>query len=116
MNTRSAVQHAFGTVTGTTITVLSAANFIAVFPASYRWAIYRLAVTVGAAPGTLTIQDTVPTSLSQAFQLAANGSIVLDMPVNGDFWWQTANPGTGIQFTMSASTTVGFDVWWNGML
>jgi hypothetical protein len=111
LNSRSQLMHAFGNVTGTAIPVLTAANFLLQAPnPGQRCGIYRLITTVLAAT-TLTIQDTTPTALSQAIQLAANGSIVLDMPDNGDFWWQGAI-GQGIQFTLGTSTTCGFDVWW----
>jgi hypothetical protein len=106
LNTRLTLLHAFGTTTGTTIPVVAAT----VVPTGQRVGIYRMLVTLSAA-ATLTVQDTSGTTLSQAFQLPANGSIALDVSANGDAWWQ-AQPNLGLQFLLSASATCGFDVWW----
>lgn len=117
LNTRPTLLHSFGTVTGTTIGVINAfgssafAGQPAVPAANQKWGIYRMLVTLSAA-ATVTIQDTVPTSLSQAFQLPANGSIALDVSGNGDPWWQASANGLGGQLLLSASVTCGFDVWW----
>ena len=103
---RPELLHAFGTTTGTTIAVIPAASV----PAGQKCGVYRMLVTLSAA-ATLTIQDTSSATLSQAFQLPANGSIALDVSDNGDPWWQ-ASAGLGLQFLLSGPATCGFDVWW----
>jgi len=106
LNSRSVLQHGFGNVTGTTVPLVPVASV----PAGQRIGVYALLVTVSAAV-TVTVQDSGGGALSQAFQLAANGSIALDVNANGDPWFQ-AGPGMGLQLALSASATVGFDVYW----
>ena len=115
LNTRNVTQHAFGNSTLATIVMVNAfggpapANPIA----NNRLAIFGIIITVGAAE-TITIQDTTGQALSQAFNLPAGGSIVLDPMNNGDFWWESPNAGAGLQIVQSVGgTALGYDVWWN---
>jgi len=116
LNSRSVLTHTFGNATGTSVGLVNAfgstafANMPALGSRNERAGVYALLVTVSAAV-TLTVQDSAGTPLSQAFQLAANGSIALDVTSNGDPWFQSS-PGLGLQLALSASATVGFDVYW----
>jgi hypothetical protein len=109
LNSRSQLFHNFGTTTTAgTVHVIPVAS---VLPVNTRAAIYAMIVTVSTA-STMLIQDTTPTTISQTFQLAINGSIVLDMRDNGDFWWQATGAGLGIDFVFTATPTAAWDVWW----
>ena len=103
LNGRSVLNHAFGNTTGTSVPLVSAI-------AGQRAGIYALLITVSAA-ATVTVQDTTGAALSQGFQLPANGSIALDVTANGDPWFQS-QAGRGLQLALSASATVGYDVYW----
>jgi hypothetical protein len=82
--------------------------------ANQRVSIYRLILTIGTPAVTVTLQDTAGTALSQPFQLAANGAVTLDIPINGDPWWtNTATAaGLGIQLSQSGTTTIGYDIYY----
>jgi hypothetical protein len=79
--------------------------------ASQSAAIYRMILTCAAACN-VTIQDTTAVALSQVFAFGASGgSITLDIPVNGDPWWQSV-AGRGIQINQSAAVQVSADIWY----
>lgn len=74
--------------------------------------IYRMILTTNGAV-TVTIQDTGPNALSQPFTFGASGgSITVDIPINGDPWWQATAAGLGLQFNASAAVQVSADVWY----
>lgn len=98
------VLHAFGNTTSGAITVVSAV-------ANQRVYLYRMILTIGTPGVTLTLEDSNDNDLSQNFQLAANGSVVLDTPINGDPWWSTAT-GAGLVLEQSGSTTISYDIWY----
>jgi hypothetical protein len=76
-----------------------------------RAGIYRMILTCAAAQ-TLVIQDTASGVLSQTFQFGANGgSITLDIPINGDPWWNSAL-GLGIQFVTTTAAQTSADIWY----
>jgi hypothetical protein len=79
--------------------------------ASQSVALYRLILTcVGAS--NVTFVDTTAVALSQAFAFGASGgSITLDIPVNGDPWWQSL-AGRGISINSSAAVQVSADLWY----
>jgi hypothetical protein len=74
-------------------------------------AIYRMILTcVGAS--NVTIQDTTAVALSQAFAFSASGgSITIDIPINGDPWWQSV-AGRGISINSSGAVQVSADIWY----
>jgi hypothetical protein len=97
--------HALLSVASATTTVVIAAV------AQKRAGIYRMILTVAGAQ-TIVIQDTASTVLSQTFQFGANGgSITLDIPINGDPWWNSGI-GLGIQFVTSTAAQTSADVWY----
>ena len=126
----SEARHNFNTTTS--------ASTINAIPAivGYRIFVYRLLITVSVA-ATFKLQDTAGNDMSQAFQLGATGGIALDVPFNYDPWWYTGQPllqgqasgqqgglatvagsiqqgqGLGINFIVSGSPTVGWDIWWD---
>lgn len=76
--------------------------------ASYT-GIYKIIVTCSAT-ATLQIQDTASNVLSQTFSFGANGgSLALDIPINGEPWWQAV--AAGIQFVVTGAT-ISADVWY----
>jgi hypothetical protein len=78
--------------------------------ASQSAAIYRMILTCAGAC-SVTLQDTTGVALSQVFAFGASGgSITLDIPVNGDPWWQSV-AGRGIQINQSAAVQVSADIW-----
>jgi hypothetical protein len=113
----SECRHNFGT-TPTAATI----NAIAAVPGN-RIFVYRLLITTSAA-GTLKLQDTTAVDMSQAFQLLATlgGGVALDVPFNNDPWWFTGQEiagaplvgqGRGINFIVTGTPTVGWDIWWD---
>ena len=111
----SEAQHAFGTTT-TAATI----NALPAVPGK-RLFVYRLLITVSIA-STLKLQDTGTNDISQAFQLGATGGIALDVPFNFDPWWYTGQgqsgqplvgQGLGINFIVTQTPTVGWDIWWD---
>jgi hypothetical protein len=76
-----------------------------------RVAIYRMILTIAAPAVNVTIQDNSGAALSQTFQLAANGAIILDDPFNGEPWFTTA-AGRGVQITQSGTSTIAYDFWY----
>jgi hypothetical protein len=110
LNSRSQCLHTFGSA-GTATVVLVASNNANII-SGQRVGLFRIITTVLAAVG-LTLQDSGGNALSGLIQLAANGSIVLDMPDNGDPWWQSTAANPGLQWAQTGGpTTVGFDAWW----
>lgn len=72
--------------------------------------IYRL-VIVAAVASTVQFQDTGSNLISAQYSLLANGSFVLDTPVNGDPWWQ-GGAGLGLQLLLTgAGASVAADIW-----
>jgi hypothetical protein len=114
LNNRSQCLHTFGSGAGATVIIVPAAS--AGILAGQRVGLFRIITTVLTAVG-LTLQDSGGNPLSGLIQLAANGSIVLDMPDNGDPWWQSTTTNPGLQWAQTGGpTTVGFDVWWLGQV
>jgi len=73
--------------------------------------IFRMILTCNGA-STVTIQDTTSVALSQGFAFGASGgSVTLDVPINGDAWWQSV-AGRGIQINSSAAVQVSADLWY----
>jgi hypothetical protein len=103
LRTSAECAHVFGSSSSATIALVSAVAVKRVY-------VYRLIVTLASPAVTVTLQDTANAALSQPFQLAANSSITLDTPINGDPWWQSGT-GLGVQFAQSGTTVIGFDVW-----
>lgn len=111
----SEAQHTFGTTaTAATVNALAAVT-------GKRLFVYRLLITTSIA-ATLKLQDTNSNDMSQAFQLAATGGVALDVPFNYDPWWFTgqglagaplAGVGAGINFIVTGSPTLGWDIWWD---
>jgi hypothetical protein len=116
-NSRSVLQHAFGNSQSGAVLVLNPSTGIVIptlpqVPPNQLWGIYAMLVTVSAAT-TLTVQNhSGGITFSQAIQLAANGSIALDLMAGGDPWWQSSQPGDGCRFLMNPAVTLGFDVYW----
>lgn len=112
LNSRPQLLHVFGNTTTSPAALVNAAGGAApAVPAGQRAGIFRVLITLSVA-GSITIQDTTGAALSQTFNLAANGSVVLDMPDNGDPWWQSAQ-GLGLQIAFTgASANLGWDVYW----
>ena len=74
-------------------------------------ALYRMILTCAAACN-VTIQDTTAVALSQVFAFGASGgSITLDIPINGDPWWQSV-AGRGMQVNQNAAVQVSADFWY----
>jgi hypothetical protein len=108
LRTLSSCLHTFGTSTATTTSLVTGV-------ANQRVSVYRLILTIGTPGVTVTIQDTASSAaLSQPFQLAANGAVTLDTPINGDPWWSNTvtAAGNGIQLTQSGTTTIAYDLWY----
>jgi hypothetical protein len=79
--------------------------------AAQRVGIYRMILTVPSAV-TVTIQDTASTPLSEPFAFGASGgTVVLDIPINGDMWFQSGL-GLGVQLAVSAAVQVSADIYW----
>lgn len=79
--------------------------------------VYRLILTNGATAGTIQLQDTANNALSQAFNLAIDGQIVLGDTNSSDPWWQSdqvagRNSGLGIQWNAVTTTAYGWDIWY----
>lgn len=104
LRTTAEVAHAFGNTTSTSFTIVSSVP-------NQRVYVYRVILTIGTPGVTLTFEDSNDNDLSQNFQLAANGSVVLDTPINGDPWWSTA-AGAGLVLEQSGSTAVSYDIWY----
>lgn len=115
----SECQHSFGTTpTAATVNAVAAVT-------GKRLFVYRLLITTSVA-STLKLQDTASNDMSQAFQLlaATGGGVALDVPFNNDPWWFTGqgqvtpgNPyfgiGVGINFIVTGTPTLGWDIWWD---
>jgi hypothetical protein len=111
----SEAQHAFGTTTtASTINALAGIT-------GKRLFVYRLLITTSIT-ATFQLQDTQSNNMSQAFQLGATGGIALDVPFNYDPWWFTGQglsgapligQGYGINFIVTGSPTLGWDIWWD---
>jgi hypothetical protein len=113
LNQRSSLIHTFGVATGTTLIVVNASGGAAPAnpAANQRIGIYKLIAVVSAA-ATFVVQDTTGAAISGTYNLPANGSVVLDVSVNGDPWYQTVNAGAGLQIVLGTSVTLGYDVYW----
>lgn len=94
------------------VIVNSSANTIALVSAqpNQRVGIFRIALVVGGAT-TLTFQDTAGTPLSGPYNMAANGSITLDVSSNADSWWNSST-GLGVQLVQTNGQSIGGDVWY----
>ena len=76
-----------------------------------RVGIYRMILVIGSPAVSVTIQDTAGGALSAPYPLAANGSITIDTPINGDPWWQSSI-GLGIQIFQSGTTQISADLFY----
>ena len=78
--------------------------------------VYRLILVNGSVAGTIQLQDTNNQGISQAFNLVAGGSVVLDTPINGDPWWTSdavSGMGQGIQWLSAGGVTAyAWDLWY----
>lgn len=108
LRTRTEVLHAFNL----TPTVAGTATIVAAV-AGQRVGVYRVIITMGAVttpPALAQFVGSVSGALSQQFQLVAEGSIVLDTPINFDPWWVTA-AGEALQLTVSGGN-FSYDIWY----
>jgi hypothetical protein len=103
LRTGQECQHVIANASTATIALVSAV-------ATQRVYVYKLILIIGSPAVNVTLQDTSNAALSQAFQLAANGSIVIDVPANWEPWWNTGT-GLGIQLFQTGTTPIGCDVW-----
>lgn len=86
-------------------TVIAAATL---FTGLQRAAIYKLALSGNSAgAATFKFQDTGGTDISAVYNLAANGFFILDVPINGDPWFQASAPALGLQIVVVTSTITG---------
>lgn len=94
------------------VIINSSANTIALVAAqqNQRVGIFRVALVVGGAT-TVTFQDTGGNALSGPYNMAANGSITLDVSSNMDSWWNS-NTGFGVQLVQNNSQSIGGDLWY----
>jgi hypothetical protein len=76
-----------------------------------RAGIYRVVIeAIGAA--TIQFQDTGANLISGQFSLGALGFFILDIPINGDPWWQATAAGLGLQLLLTGTGPVAADIWW----
>ncbi len=94
------------------VIVNSSSNTIALVSAAAtkRVGIFRVALVVGGAT-TLTFQDTASVAISGPYNMAANGSITLDVSANMDSWWNSST-GFGVQLVQTNAQTIGGDIWY----
>ena len=118
LNSRSIALHTFGNTTTDTAVIIPASAV----PPGQRPAIYALILTASAADN-LQVQDTNGMPLSQNFSVAGTGggTVILDMHVNGDPWFQATTPGVGLQVVQLApgagkGTNIGWDAYWAASL
>lgn len=109
LNNRPQCLHTFGNSAANPVVMVAANN--ANIISGQRVGLFRI-ILIAAAAGTVTIADSGTNALSQPFVFAINGSLVLDMPDNGDPWWQSTAANPGLQLTNAGTIAVGFDVWW----
>jgi hypothetical protein len=111
LRSQSETKHAvISAAAGTTTVVAAPTGSAGINAGVLTTRIYKIIVTVGTT-ATLQIQDTANNVLSQTFSFGANGgSITLDIPINGEFWWGGA-AGTGLQFVVTGAT-VSADIWY----
>lgn len=108
LRTTAEVAHAFAAAAAGTQTGGVGPFYLPIIVAAVavkRVYVYRLILTISANAANVTLYDSAGTALSQGFQLAANGSITLDTPINFDPWWQTGI-GLGLQIGMNNGTTL----------
>ena len=100
------------TVAGSPITIVPAST-IAGSPLSgiQRAGIYKVVIEAIAAT-TIQFQDSGPNILSAQFSLGALGFFILDVPINGDPWWQATQAGLGLQLLLTGTGPVAADIWW----
>jgi len=75
-----------------------------------RVGVYKAIIQAISAQATIQFQDTSNNSLSSVFTLAILGFLTIDVPINGDPWWQTTVAGRGLQLVTTGGT-VAADVW-----
>jgi hypothetical protein len=94
------------TVGASPITLIAANQVLGIQKA----AIYRFIIeAVGAA--TIQFQDTGGTPISAQFSLLAGGSMVIDTPINGDYWYIASAARLGLQLLLTGTGPVAADVW-----
>jgi len=93
------------TVAGSPITIIPASQVSGI----QRVGIYRM-IAVATAAVTLQFQDTASTLISAQYSLIAGGTITLDTPINGDYWWQ-GGAGRGIQLLLTGTGPLAADIW-----
>src|SRR5215469_1193549 len=77
-----------------------------------RPGIYRLALSGNSTTAaTFAFQDTGANAISAVYNLAINGFFILDVPINGDPWWQVGTAGLGLQIVVTGATITG-DIYW----
>jgi len=77
-----------------------------------RAGIYRLILSGNSTTAaTFTFQDTGPNAISAVYNLAANGIFFLDVPINGDPWFQATAAALGLQIVVTGATITG-DIYW----
>jgi hypothetical protein len=106
LKTLSECLHAFSTTpssTGTTTAIAAVSG--------KRVSLYRVILIIGTPAVTVQFNDSVAGQISQPFQLAANGAIVLDTQSNYDPWFQTG-AGGGLNIVQSGTTPITWDLWY----
>lgn len=96
--------HIFGQSTAATISLVAAVS-------TQRVYVYSFIVVIGTPSINLTLQDTSSAAMTQAFQLLANGSFVLDYRANFEPWFSSGT-GLGIQWFQTGTTNIGYDIWY----
>ena len=73
-----------------------------------RAGIYRLILSGNlTTAATFKFQDTGGNDISAVYNLAANGLFILDIPINGDPWWQATAAALGLQIVVVGATITG---------
>jgi hypothetical protein len=108
LRTRSECLHAF-----TTAAVSAASNLMVSGVTGTRIYVYRTVVTVLNAGTIQFAADAAP--ISQAFQVAADGALVLDTPLNMEPWYITpvsVGNNNSLNLLQTGVAALCFDVWY----
>ena len=105
LKTLSECLHAFSATAVSTGTI----NAIAAVSGK-RVSLYRVILIIGSPGVTVQFNDSVAGQISQPFQLAANGALVLDTQANYDPWFLTG-AGGGLNIVQSGTTPITYDLW-----
>lgn len=106
MSVRSALELSHAIVNST-----SATTVVVAAVATQRVSIYRMLLVLGTPGVTITFQDTAGSALSAPYQIGANGSMVIDVSVNTDPWFQSGT-GLGFQIFQSGTTQISADIYY----